>query len=173
MERTNKNRMNRNCTGGGERLADVLFDPAAVPAKVQAHVDQCDHCQSELADLKATMALLDDWKAPETSPYFLTRLDAKMREERQAEPASWTANWIARIRARFLYGEPTLVRPLAAMALTVMLLVGGGTYLGVTDWDRTAQPAGQAHVVSDLVTLDNNAQLLDQMESLSDSDNGE
>jgi hypothetical protein len=173
MEQTNKNRMNRNCTGNGERLADMLLNPAAVPAKVQAHVDQCDHCQSELAELKATMALLDDWKDPEPSPYFLTRLDSKMREERQAEPVGWPANWIARVRARFLYGPQTLVRPLAAMALTIMLLLGGGTYLGVTDWDRTTQPAGQAQVVGDLVTLDNNAQLLDQMELLSDSDNGE
>jgi hypothetical protein len=58
------------------------------------------------------------------------------------------------------------------MALTVMLLVGGGTYLGVTDWNQPAQPAGQA-VVNDLQLLDNNAQLLDQMEALSSNDNGD
>jgi hypothetical protein len=63
------------------------------------------------------------------------------------------------------------VRPLAAMALTVLLLLGGGTYLGVTDWNQLAQPTAQAAVVHDLQTLDSNAQLLDQMEALSTTDN--
>ena len=55
------------------------------------------------------------------------------------------------------------------MALTVMLLVGGGAYLGVTDWMQPAQPPPQAAVVHDLQTLDNNAQVLDQMEALSNN----
>ncbi len=119
------------------------------------------------------MALLDTWKGPEPSPYFLSRLDARMREQREAEPASWPARWFARLRARFLYGPHPRVRPLAAMALTVMLLVGGGTYLGVTNWDQTANPP-EAAVVHDLQTLDSNAQLLDQLETLSsNNENGD
>jgi len=157
------------CTGMESKLADMLLDPDAVPAKVRAHVEQCDHCQGELAELHATMALLDTWKGPEPSPYFMTRLDARMREERQAEPAGW----LARLRARFAYGPPMHVRPLAAMALTVLLLIGGGTYLSVSDVDQTNQPAPQAAVVHDLQTLDNNAQVLDQMEAMSTApDNG-
>jgi hypothetical protein len=58
------------------------------------------------------------------------------------------------------------------MALTVMLLVGGGTYLGVTDWNHTAQPQPQnAAVVHDLQLLDNNSQILDQLEAMSSSNN--
>jgi hypothetical protein len=65
------------------------------------------------------------------------------------------------------------VRPLAAMALAVVLLVGGGAYLGVNDMDTNATQPGQAAVVHDLQTLDNNAQLLDQMEAMSATpDNG-
>ena len=79
-------RMNNNCTGMDEKLADLLIEPGKVDAKVQAHVAECDDCREELAELRATMALLDTWKGPEPSPYFLTRLDARMREERQAEP---------------------------------------------------------------------------------------
>jgi hypothetical protein len=64
-----------------------------------------------------------------------------------------------------------------ATALTVVLLIGGGTYLDLTvnDWNKTPQPNSQAAVVHDLQTLDNNAQLLDQMESLStaSNDNGD
>jgi hypothetical protein len=55
-----------------------------------------------------------------------------------------------------------------------MLLLGGGAYLGVTDWMQPAQPAGQdAAVVHDLQTLDSNAQVLDQMEDLSSNQTGD
>ena len=61
------------------------------------------------------------------------------------------------------------VRPLAAMALTVVLLVGGGAYLDVADLDQSAMPPGPTAVVHDLQTLDNNAQLLDQLETMSNT----
>ena len=161
------------CAGTKGKLADLLLEPEKAPAKVQAHVAECDRCRQELAELQATLALLDAWEVPEPSPYFMTRIDARLREAREAEPAGWPASWIARLRARFAYGPPMHVRPLAAMAMTVLLLVGGGTYLSVTDLDRSPQPVGQA-VVHDLQTLDNNAQLLDQMEALSTTnDNGD
>jgi len=159
-------RMKNQCTGMDRNLADLLLEPEKAPAKVQAHVAECDRCRQELTELRATLALLDTWEVPEPSPYFMTRFDARLREAREAEPASW----IARLRARFVYGPAMHVRPLAAMALTVLLLLGGGTYLSVTDLDRSPQPVGQA-VVHDLQTLDSNAQVLDQMEALSTTDN--
>jgi hypothetical protein len=167
------NRTNSNCTGMDAKLADLLLDPHAVPAKVQAHVAECGDCSGELDELKATMDLLDEWQAPEPNPYFLTRFQARLREEREAAPAGWLARRFARLRAGFSYGPGLHVRPLAAMALTVMLLVGGGAYLDLTDWNKPVQPTGQAYVVHDLQILDSNAQLLDQMESLSTSDNGD
>ena len=169
MERTQKEKMKPNCTGMDAKLASLLLDPDAAPAKVRTHVDGCDRCRAELAELRATMALLDTWEGPEPSPYFLTRLDARLSEEREAEPAGW----LARLRARFVYGPGTHVRPLAAMALTLVLLLGGGAYLGITDWDQPTSPPGQAAVVHDLQTLDSNAQLLDQLEALSSNQNGD
>ena len=166
--------MNTNCDGTDLKLAEMLLDPGPASAKVQAHVAECDRCQAELEELKATMNLLDAWQAPEPSPYFLTRLGARMREEREAAPQGWFASRIARLRASIAYGSGLQVRPLAAMALTVMLLVGGGTYLGVTDWMQPVQhPNQNAAVVHDLQTLDSNAQVLDQMESLSSNDSGD
>ncbi len=53
------------------------------------------------------------------------------------------------------------------MALTVMLILGGGAYLGVTNWEQQTAPQPEAAVVGDLQTLDSNAQLLDQLESIS------
>ena len=162
-----------NCKMVDEKRADLLLDPHAVPAKVQAHVAECGDCQAELQKLEAAMQLLDTWEVPEPSPYFLTRLGARMREEREAAPAGWLAGTFARIRAGIAYGPGLHVRPLAAMALTFVLLLGGGTYLGVTDWMQPLQPSPQAAVVHDLQTLDSNAQVLDQMESLSSNESGD
>ena len=163
----------KNCTEMESKLADLLLDAKTVPAKVQTHVAACESCKTELAELKATMALLDEWKAPEPNPFFVTRMNARMREEREAAPAGWLARRIARLRAGFAYGTASHVRPLAAMVLTVMLFLGGGAYLGVTDWNHPAQPPAQAAVVHDLQLLDNNAQILDQLESISDNNGGD
>ena len=154
------------CTAMEEKLADMLLDPQAAPAEVKAHVAACESCRRELEEVRATMAAMDAWTAPEPGPYFMTRLGARMREERDAPPQSW----LQRLRARFAYGPPLHARPLAAMALTVMLLVGGGAYLGVTNIEQQPQPpAHDAAVVRDLQTLDNNKQVLDQLEAISDN----
>lgn len=156
------------CTAMGEKLADLLLDPEAAPAKVKTHVAKCASCREELEALRATMGLMDAWASPEPSPYFMTRLNARIREERQAPPQSW----FQRIRARYVYGPSLHARPLAAMALTVMLLIGGGAYLGMTNIEQP-QPkqSPDAAVVRDLQTLDSNAQVLDQLEAISDNPN--
>ena len=162
METMNK------CTAMEEKLAEMLLDPEAAPAKVKTHVAACESCRKELEEMRATMAAMDAWTVPEPSPYFMTRLGARMREEREAPPQSW----LQRVRARFTYGPPMHARPLAAMALTVMLLIGGGAYLGVTNVEEPQpQPSTDAAVVHDLQTLDSNAQVLDQLEAISDSGN--
>jgi len=148
-------------------MADLLLDPETVPAAVRSHVAGCDGCRTTLEELQSTMALMDEWQAPEPNPYFLTRMDARMREERQAEPANWAARWIARMKGQLTDGPDAHVRPLAAMALTAMLLLGGGAYMGISSWDSPLLPSGQAAVVHDLQTMDNDAQLLDQLEALS------
>ncbi len=164
METMNK------CTAMEEKLADLLLDPEAAPAKVKTHVAECASCRKELKELRATMALMDTWTTPEPSPYFMTRLNARMREEREAPPQGW----FQRLRARIAYGPPMHARPIAAMALTVMLLVGGGTYLGITNVEQPQpKPDIDAAVVHDLQTLDSNAQVLDQLETISSSPNTE
>jgi hypothetical protein len=155
--------LNTSCQEMEAELADLLLDPKSASAKVRDHVAKCESCRGELQSLKATMGLMDAWQAPEPSPFFFTRLNARMREEREAEPAGW----LSRLRARFTYGPSMHARPLAAMALTVMLLLGGGTYLSLSKLMQPPQQASDAAVVHDLQTLDNNAQVLDTLESLS------
>ncbi len=162
METMNK------CTAMEAKLAEMLLDPEAAPAKVKTHVAECESCRKELDELRATMAVMDAWTTAEPSPYFMTRLGARMREEREAPRQSW----LQRIRARYVYGPAMHARPLAAMALTMMLLIGGGTYLGVTNVEQPQPKAdADAAVVHDLQTIDSNAQVLDQLEAISDNPN--
>jgi hypothetical protein len=160
---TNKKTM---CTAMDEKLADLLLDPDAAPENVKTHVAACEDCRRQLEELRGTMALLETWEAPEPNPFFMTRFQARLAEERQAAPAGWAARLVNRVRARILYGPQLHARPLAAMALTIVLILGGGAYLGVTNWEQSPSPSPDAAVVHDLQMLDNNAQLLDQMEDI-------
>jgi len=172
-----------NCQDVHARFADLLFEGEGTPefsiagedgkgnSGLAIHLAGCDACRQELTDLRATMAQLDAWVAPEPNPYFLTRLNARLDEEREAAPLAWPLSWYEKLRARFVYGSRLGLRPVAAMALSVMVLVGGGAYLGLSNPDTAAVPQPKAAVVGDLQTLDNNAQLLDQLEALSSQTN--
>lgn len=158
------------CAGMEAKLADLLLDPAAVPANVKTHVDGCEGCRAELDALRGTMTAMDAWTAPEPNPYFMTRFEARLREEKNAPPAGWPSRILARMKDRWLFGPRMQARPLAAMALTICVLLGGGAYLN-TYWGQPAvpaHPATDAAVVHDLQTLDSNAQLLDQLEVISE-----
>ena len=150
------------------RLAELLLDPESAPATVKDHVAGCAGCRSELDELRATMSAMDAWEAPEPNPYFMTRFQARFNEEK-ARPAGF----FEKLRARLMYGPQMHTRPLVAMALTMVLLLGGGTYLDIY-WQSASPARGPVNtaVVHDLQTLDNNAQLLDQLENISSDDNG-
>ena len=157
------------CNDMNSKMPDLVFESEQMDAEanseIQSHLAGCEDCRRQVEELRATLSLLDSWEAPEPNPYFLTRLNARLDEEREAP----RAGWFEKLRARLVYGTNLGLRPVAAMALTVVVLVGGGAYLGINDWDQPAvqPPTAQAAVVQDLQTLDNNAQLLDQLESLS------
>jgi hypothetical protein len=154
------------CAGMEAKLAELLLDPATASATVKEHVNGCAGCGKELAELRSTMALMDAWEAPEPNPYFMTRFQARLNEEKQGAPAGF---WAA-LRAQMSLGAQMRTRPVAATILTVLLLIGGGAYLNEFWQEPPAVPA-QTAVVHDLQLLDNNAQLLDQMESISGDQN--
>jgi len=115
------------------------------------HLRACAACAAELASFRRTLAVLDEWKAPaDTSPYFYTRLHARLREE-EARPAGWLA-W--------------LPKPALAVSLVVLMMAGIGLFEGgskvtqpplVSQQAVTIQP-GTA--VGDLQYLDKNHELL-------------
>src|SRR6202034_1983462 len=88
-------RTRMNCHDVNSKMADSLFeaDQVVIDAKVnseaQSHLAGCEACRKQLEELRATIALMDAWEAPEPNPYFLTRLSARLDEACEAAPASW------------------------------------------------------------------------------------
>jgi hypothetical protein len=144
---------------------DLLLDRERVPATVRAHVEQCADCSKELESLETTMFALDAWKGIEPSPFFDVRMAAQMRTERAAEPAGF----LERLRARMMFGSNLHLRPVAAGALAVLLLIGGGTYAGFQGF-HSSTPIAASATVKDLQSLDENAQVFQQMNSLDQPD---
>lgn len=148
-------------------LADLLLDPERVPAEVCAHVEQCADCSRELNALETTMLALGGWEGVEPSPFFDARMAARMREAREEKPAGL----LERMRARLKYGSSLHMRPLAAGALALLLLLGGGTFAGVKSIESTTPVAASA-TVKDLQSLDENAQVFQQLNVLDQGDGG-
>ena len=133
------------CNEIRELLPDLAAGTTAAGAEVNDHLRSCAECAGMLADFRQTMALLDEWQAPEPSPYFDTRLKARLREEAAKQPVGWLA-WLRR---------PVLAISMAA------ILVAGATfvveYRGPVGHPMTTTP-GTA--VSDLQVLDVNHDVL-------------
>jgi anti-sigma factor RsiW len=134
-----------NCNNVRENLIELLaqgppLDAQADPA-LTAHVSQCAACTQELESLRKTMALMDEWEAPEPSPYFLTRLRAHVKEEREKAPAK--ASWFGWVR-----------RPILAVSLTVVLAAGGMFYTLTVVTPPSESP------LADVEALDKNHDLI-------------
>jgi anti-sigma factor RsiW len=150
------------------KMPDLLLAPKSVSEDVRAHVAGCAECARELRELEATMAAMDAWEAPEMSPYFDGRMSALLREEQQNPPAGW----LERFRARLMFGEKMNLRPVAAAALALVVAVGGGMYGVLTD-HAAPTAAQQSPVIRDLQSLDENAQVFQQLNSMDDQDTGD
>jgi anti-sigma factor RsiW len=134
-----------------ERIRDAMLDAlqGTASAELEEHVRACPACAREWEGLQKTSALLDEWKAPGVSPYFDSRLRARLREQ-AALPAGWW-EWLR--------------RPALAAAFVLLLAVGVGLLLpGAPEQvaQAPAQPqvrAQAASAVSDLQALDQNQDL--------------
>src|SRR5215472_12195712 len=139
-----------------ERMPDVAAGFTQATAEESSHLAGCTSCAEQLKGMRATLSLLDEWHAPEPSPYFDVRLQARLREEMAKPQAGWL-HWFR--------------RPVLAAALTVMLGVGVGVFL-THDNGHTSQ-SQQVEVgsaVDDLQTLDKNHDLYADFELLDDLD---
>jgi hypothetical protein len=139
-----------------EMMLDVAAGAGEATPAMNEHLRGCADCSGRLAGMRQTMALLDEWQAPEPSPYFDTRLAARMREER-AKPER--AAWLSWLRAPALAG---------ALAL-VLLMVGGVKWFSGGGSPPLQGPQAQlGTAVGDLQVLDKNADLYANFDVLDD-----
>jgi hypothetical protein len=155
-----------NCKDCRSHLPDLLLDSdyTSEHPELAMHLAACVECRTELADLQSTFALLDDWAAPEPSPFFDSRLHARLREAVAAPPEGF---W-ERTKSFFLFSTGRQLRPAMAGALAFVLLLGGGTFAGIDLHQRPVTPADASATVNDLKILDNNVQAEQQMDQLLD-----
>jgi len=158
-----------NCHQIRELLPDLAAGKhASTPEPdVEKHIASCAACAAHLRDLQKTMALLDEWQAPEPSPYFDTRLQARLREE-MARPAAGWLNWVRR---------PAWAMSLAAVifmgALGVGIGIGSKSYIYETEAMATKPPSPGLPVqpgsaVGDLQALERNDELYADFDVLDD-----
>ena len=109
-------------------------------------------------------------QAPEPSAYFDQKLAVLLREE-QAKPA---AGWLERMRERLLFNTGRQFRPMLAGALALLVVLGGGTFAGITEFSQVSQPTPAtvtaSATVDDLQILDRNEQAIQQMDQLLQDD---
>lgn len=142
-----------NCNQVRELLPDVAAGMGAGAPEVETHISSCSTCAAKLQGLRQTMALLDEWQAPEPSAYFDTRLQARMREE-MARPAVGWLHWIRR---------PALATSLAAVIVAGGLVIGNrGVFfpeqMAIND-PVVPGPVEPGTAVGDLQALDKNHEL--------------
>lgn len=149
-----------------EDIREQLLDLAgAEPTGEQKqHLAACAACAAKLSELRQTMALLDEWKAPEASPYFDARLRARLREE--AEQPRGLFGWLR---------SPAFLRPAAAAVFTLIVATGIGLYnIGQPDPEQRGTTttvvarATEGSAVADLQALDKNEEMLADFDLLDD-----
>jgi hypothetical protein len=153
-----------NCNTIQEQLPDVALGTAPVPPEVEAHLVSCRECADTLQALRSTMNLLDEWTAPEPSPFWDVRMQARLREEQQRASAGWL-QWLR--------------RPALSVAAALCLVAGMGFYQvnrfmkagdtrEIAGFPAPPPPRGTA--VSDLQFLDKNSDMLQNFDALDDMD---
>jgi hypothetical protein len=155
--------MNCNCDDIRERMPDMAAGFNAPTADEGQHLATCTACAEQLKEMRATMALLDEWQTPEPSPYFDVRLQARLREEMAKPQAGWL-QWFR--------------RPVLAAALTVLMGIGVGLFVTRNSWFGDGGKPSVAEVsdpgpgtaVSDLQALDKNNDLYADFDVLDDLD---
>ena len=107
--------------------------------------------------MRETMALLDEWRAPEPTPYFDVRLKARLREV-EAGTARW--GWMQWMR-----------KPALAVSFAILMVVGISV-LQKGDRGTATQPMAAAvepgTAVGDLEMLDKNHDLYADFDLLDD-----
>lgn len=141
-----------------EILEAVLFGAEPTVEKSE-HLEACTSCARDADELASVLKLLDEWQAPEPSPYFDTRLRARLRAQSNTPKPLW----------KLVQGEALGWR-LALAIVVVGFLIGYGLFFG--NPRRVSTSVHEACAVVDLQSLDRNADLLSELSWLEDGEPG-
>lgn len=147
-----------------ELMQSLSGEPAST--KLTKHMAGCAACTEEAEGLRATVAMLDAWKAPEPSPYFDQKMTVLLRDEKAKAPAGF----FERMREYLLLSTGRQFRPAIAGGLALALLLGGGGYAGLSIVQGQHDSVQASAAVDDLQILDRNEQAIQQMDQLVDDD---
>jgi len=138
-----------------ELMEAVLSGPELATRAVQEHLATCAKCAQEVASLRQTMDLLEEWQMPEPSQYFSARVRARLREETSRQSVGWLT-WLR--------------RPAVVTAAAALIALGVGMLEGVR-WKPMHQEtiANTGAAVSDLKYLDDHADLFTDFDALDDN----
>jgi hypothetical protein len=144
-----------DCNDIRELMPDLAAGLSAATPEVNTHIQSCAGCADKLTEFHQTMALLDEWQAPEPSPYFDTRLHARLREEVAKQPTGWF-HWIR--------------RPAMAVSLALVLVVGITLFQkgGVQPPATPLAKIEPGTAVGDVDALDKNLDLYSNFDVLDD-----
>ena len=147
-----------NCRKIREQLPDVALGIVPASPEVESHLAGCHECTGTVEALRATMNLLDEWKAPEPSPYWNVRMQARLREEQQKAPRG-ALQWFRR---------PVLSMAAALCLVTGIGLYQAGRFMQVEEMPAIhfAPPAPTGTAVADLQYLDKHSDLLPRRKTL-------
>jgi anti-sigma factor RsiW len=155
--------MKRTCNETRELMPDLAAGLTPATPEVKAHLDTCAECAGKLEAFRQTMTLLDEWQAPEPSPYFDVRLRAHLREARAKQPVGWL-RWLR---------KPVLAASFALLMVASVTLVRMNS--GERGSSTTSSPALETQAqaepgtaVGDLQALEKNQNLYSDFDVLDD-----
>jgi len=143
------------CNEIREIMPDLAAGLADTTPAMNEHLRGCVECSGKLEAFRQTMSLLDQWQVPDPSPYFDTRVRARVREERAARPAAWW-EWLR---------KPALAASLALLMVMGVTLMQKG---GVTHQETNTAQIEPGSAVGDLQALDKNHDLYSEFDVLDD-----
>ena len=146
-----------------EECKEMMIE-SELPLNAQEHLRSCAACAEAWAGHQKLYSLLDEWKAPEPSPFFDTRLKALVREAKQEEgQRSGVMAWLRRP----LFGMPAW-RPVAAGALAIAIAFGVDVMQSGQKTDSPTVVAVKGTAVDDLQRLDRHQDEISNLELLDD-----
>ena len=156
-----------DCKSFETELMDLVLTPDSTPSVgAVAHMKACPPCAEEYVSFQQTFSMLDTWQAPEPTPYFDQKLAVLLREEQAAPRMGWFESLVTRMR----FNTGRNFRPTMVGALSLALVVAGGSVLAVTPFPA-GQPVQASATVNDLQILDKNEQAFQQLDELQQDDN--